>query len=104
MMEEHNLQEEQDKGIFCQGRHAEMLFVLYLNAQKDLNLGVMIKSRIALQEFQRVAIAFVDNTDFHTNGDKFKENKQRIMNMRAKLCKATGSKIQQDKMFFYCWQ
>ena len=53
---------------------------------------------------QRIAIAFVDGTDFYTSGEECKEKMQQIMDQHTKLYKTTGVKIQQDKINLFCWK
>ena len=62
----------------------------------------MLKNPITKQIIQRIAIAFIDDTDFYTNGLDYETKMQLIMDIYTKLYKATGGKIQQTKIMFYC--
>ena len=68
------------------------------------NLGAILKNPISKVIIQRIAIAFVDDTDFYTNGRNYEMKMQLIMDLYTKLYEATGGKIQQTKIMFYCWQ
>ena len=52
----------------------------------------------------RLAIAFVDDTDFYSNGPLAEHHVQLIMKSHCALCEATGGKLQQSKIVFYFWQ
>ena len=71
---------------------------------EEANLGVAMEMPLSFKRFVRCAIAFVDDTDFYTNGSEFMCKMQEIMNLYTKLYEATGGKIQQAKIFFYCWR
>ena len=70
--------------------------------QQQLGAKIMIPSKN--KEIQRVAIAFVDDTDFYSNGQKYNEDMQAIMKQYTELYEATGGKIQESKILYYCWQ
>jgi len=53
---------------------------------------------------QRITIAFVDDTDFYINGRNYEIKMQLIIDLYTKLYEATGGKIQQMKIMFYCWK
>ena len=86
-------------GAIC--RDTLCLIFKYLEEKK---LGAMIRNPVSKRIIQRIAIAFVDDTDFYTNGQDYEEKMQLIMDLYTKLYEATGGKIQQDKINFYCWQ
>ena len=69
---------------------------------ENKRLGAIFETPITRQILQRLAIAFVDNTDFYTNGIDFERKMQQIMDLYTKLYEATGRKIQQTKILFYC--
>ena len=60
---------------------------------EQLNLGIKIKRLLTDDEIQRLAIAFVDDVDFFTNGRFFITNMQLIMNYCTTLCKAIGERV-----------
>jgi len=70
---------------------------------EDLKLGAQIRIASEDRYIQRVAIAFVDDTDFYANGPQFQMNMQQIMTNYTKLYEATGGKIQESKVMCYCW-
>ena len=86
-------------GAIC--RDTSCLIFKYL---EDKNLGAMLKDPISKEIIQRIAIAFVDDTDFYTNGPNYEQKMQLIMDMYTQLYEATGGKIQQAKIMFYCWK
>ena len=71
---------------------------------EDKKLGIDIQHPISQKDFVRLAIAFVDDTDFCTNGSMFMEKMQRIIDEHTRLYEATGGKMQQSKILFYCWR
>ena len=64
----------------------------------------MIQYPISKETIQRIAIAFVDETNFYTNGLNFELKMQMIIDLYTKLYEVTGGKIQQTKIMFYCWK
>lgn len=50
------------------------------------------------------AIAFADDTDFHTNDSLFESKMKTVMNMHTANYKATRGKTQQTKILHYCWR
>ena len=52
---------------------------------------------------QRIAIVFVDDTDFCVSGEEYEENMQKIMDQCTKLYEVTGGEIKQGKTMFCCW-
>ena len=61
----------------------------------------MLRHPISSVIIQRIAIAFVDDTNFYTNGPNYEEKMQLIMNLYTKLYEVIGGKIQQKKIIFY---
>ena len=53
---------------------------------------------------QRIAIAFVDDTDFFSTGRNAKSQMQQIMDVYTHLYEATGGKLQKEKIFSYSWK
>ena len=53
----------------------------------------MVKIPISRQDLVRSAIAFVDDTDFYTNGRNFMEKMKEVMNTCTGLYEATGGEI-----------
>ena len=86
-------------GAIC--RDTSCIIFKYL---EDQNLGAIIEIVRTNRIIQRVAIAFVDDTDFYTNGNEVRTKMQRIMNIYTSLYEATGGKVQQVKIVLYCWQ
>jgi hypothetical protein len=86
-------------GAIC--RDTSCFIFKYLEEKK---LGAKLRAPISKEEFQRIAIAFVDDTDFYTNGVDFELKMQLIMEIYTRLYEATGGKIQQEKIMFYCWK
>jgi len=70
--------------------------------QKDL--GVKFRQLLSKKAIQRVAIEFVDDTDFYSNGDKGQTKMQRMINDYNKYYEITGGKISKDKSTYFCWQ
>ena len=62
-------------GAMCRGTSCLMFKKL-----EDQNLGVIVKTPISNKEVIRSAIAFVDDTDFYTNGRHFMDKMQELMN------------------------
>ena len=86
-------------GAIC--RDTSCFIFKYLEEKK---LGASIRAPISKEVFQRIAIAFVDDTDFYTNGIDFELKMQLIIEIYTRLYEATGGKIQQEKIMFYCWK
>ena len=62
----------------------------------------MLRNPISKEIIQQIAIAFVDDKDFYTNSLNYKLKMQMIMNIYTRLYEATGGKIQEYKVMFYC--
>ena len=86
-------------GAIC--RDTSCIIFKYL---EDLNLGVKVVTPLLKQLFIRLAIAFVDDTDFYTNDTDFNQKMQLLMNLYTRLYEATGGKIQESKILYYCWK
>ena len=86
-------------GAIC--RDISCLIFKYL---EQMNLGAILKHPIIKEIIQRIAIAFVDDTNFYTNGPNYELKMQIIMDLYTKLYEATRVKMQQSKIMFYCWQ
>ena len=61
-------------------------------------LGVKITSAARRKEFQRVVIAFVDDSDFIASGQDSEEQMNEIIATHVNLHEATSGKIQHDKV------
>jgi len=86
-------------GAIC--RDTSCLIFRYL---EKLKLGAQIKIQSENRMMQRVAIAFVDDTDFYVNGIDYESKMQAIMEIYTTLYEATGGQIQETKVIFYCWE
>ena len=53
---------------------------------------------------RRTQVAYVDDTDFFSNGENYEAMIQAIIDMYVKMYEATGARIQEEKVQFYCWQ
>ena len=60
---------------------------------ENKSLGVIVKFPISKGTFVRIAIAFIDDTDFYINDKEFNELMQKAIDIYTKLYKATGGKI-----------
>lgn len=49
-------------------------------------------------------IAYVDDADFYSNGKNCIEKIIEIIELYVMLYEATGAKIQEEKVKFYCWR
>ena len=66
--------------------------------------GVELILPLTLKRIRRTIIAYVDDTDFYTNGKDFIEKIKEIIDLYVRLYEATGAKIQKEKVKFYCWK
>ena len=64
-------------------------------------LRVIIIGLISRKGIQRVALAFVDNTNLYTNRIKCQERIQKAAEIYTKLFKATGGLISREKKYCY---
>ena len=78
-------------------RNKSYLVIKYVEKK---NLGATIKSSKDKQVY-RIAIAFVDDTTFSSNGKQCAFKMQYIINEYKKLYKATGRRIQEEKIFYF---
>ena len=85
-------------GAIC--RDTSCLIFRYLENKK---LGVVVTFPISRGSFIRIAIAFVDDTDFYTNDFRCIQIMQEAMNIYTRLYEATGGKVQQIKILYYSW-
>ena len=69
-----------------------------------MELGVSIESPLLKQILHRLAMAFVDDTDFYSSREHFREIMQVIIDLYTRLYEAMGRKIQQQKIMYYCWK
>jgi len=77
------------------------LIFRYLEA---LELGALINITSENRCIQHVTIMFVDDTDFYANEPQYQAKIQEIMTTYASLYEATGERIQESKVMFYCWE
>jgi len=84
-------------GAICK----DVLYIIFRKIEKE-GLGVVIHLPLSLEEYIRCAIAFVDDIDFYTNDKDFQEKIQLLMNIYTRLYEATGGKIQESKILYYC--
>jgi len=66
--------------------------------------GVKLILPITLKRIRRTVIAYVDDADFFANGKDCVAKIKEIINLYVRLYKATGAKIQEEKVKFYCWR
>ena len=59
---------------------------------------------LALKKIRRMQITYVDDTDFFSNGKYCIKQIQKIIDMYVRLYEATGAKVQEEKVKFYCWR
>ena len=71
---------------------------------EELNLGVNVLTPLHKKTFNRLAIVFVDDIDFYTNDKDFNRKTQTLMDIYTHLYEATGGKIQESKIKYYCWK
>ena len=83
-------------GAICQD--TSCLMFKYL---EQLNLGVKMQRVEVDKLLIRLAIAFVDDTNFYSNGPLAEHHMQLIMKLYCALHEATGGKLQQSKIVFY---
>ena len=62
------------------------------------SLGISLTSKHNKIEVQRNMIAFVDDSDFCSNGVECELKMQKIVNDYAKMYEATGGKVQKEKL------
>ena len=59
---------------------------------------------LSVKRVRSCQVAYVNDTDFYANGSKCIEIMQEILEMHIRLYEATGAKIQDEKVRFYCWR
>ena len=69
---------------------------------KNMKLGAHIESLITKQMLCRLAIALVNDADFYFSSERFRVIMQLIIGIHARLYEATGGKMQQQKIMYYC--
>jgi len=79
---------------------------LYYVIKKIENKEIEYKliALIEQKHINRTAAAFVNDTNFYSNGESVKENIQNIIQTYTRLCKATGGLVEVEKSFYYAWQ
>ena len=77
--------------------------IIFKKIEKE-GLGVIMRLPLSFEEFTRCVIAFVNDIDFYTNNKDFQEKMQLLMDMYTRLYEATGGKIQESKILYYCWK
>ena len=90
--------------IQCRGAKCQDASCFMFRHLEQLNLGVKITIVRIGKSIQRVVIAFVNDTNFCTNGPFSERKMHMIIKMHFALHEATGGKIQQSKIVFYFWQ
>ena len=86
-------------GAVC--RDTSCLIFKYL---ENMRRGVVLKTPMSNKYVFRMIIAFVDDTDFYTSGEKSEDEMQRIIKQHVDLCEATGGRMQEDKSQMFAWQ
>ena len=71
---------------------------------EKMKKGLSLMLLLAAKKVRRTQIACVDDTDFYANGLDCAQLMQEIIDKHVKLCEATGAKIQEEKVKFYCWK
>ena len=64
----------------------------------------MLTLPVTVKCIKRNQIAYVDDTNFYSNGNQCESLIQEIINKYVNLYEATGAKIQEEKVKFYCWK
>jgi len=59
---------------------------------------------ITLKRIRRMVIAYVDDVDFFANRKDCAVKIKEIIDLYVQLYEATGAKIQEEKVKFYCWR
>ena len=71
---------------------------------EQLKKGIEIILSITLKRIRRTVIAYVDDADFYSNGKNCIKKIIEIIELYVMLYEATGAKIQEEKVKFYCWR
>ena len=67
-------------------------------------IGIIINSKCKGNIEQRVIIAYADNADFCTSGENSDMKMQEIVSYYMKMHKATGGKVQKEKVSVNFWR
>ena len=86
-------------GAIC--RDQSCLMFLKLESREK---GAQIILPLTLKQVRRTEIECVDDADFYSNSIICNKKMQEIMNTCVNLREATGAKIQEEKVKFYCWK
>ena len=70
---------------------------------ENKKLGIQFINKLNGKSKQCVAVAFVDDTDFMTDGDNATEQMTEILNTYDKYYGATGGHVEVSKTTFYSW-
>jgi len=70
---------------------------------ENKRLGVVFENQATGERIQCVSVAFVDDTDFMTNGENSVEKITKIIQIYEKLHGATGGLIELTKTTYYAW-
>ena len=76
---------------------------LVFKCLERLKKGVELILAITLKRVRRTIIAYVDDADFYSNRKDCITKIQEIIALYVKLYEATGARIQEEKVMFYCW-
>ena len=66
------------------------IYCLIFKYLENMRRGLLVKKPIINEYIFRMIVAFVDDTDFYSSGEKSEEEMQRIMTQYTKLHEATG--------------
>ena len=67
-------------------------------------LGVLCINKISKEIIQCAAIAFVDDTDFMTDGEEAQSQMQEMLNICNRLHGDTSGQIEETKITYHSWQ
>jgi len=67
--------------------------LLDIKNMKNIKLGVAIKSPFTKEEVHQLAVAFVDDNDFTSEGEKVVEKMTEILHHYTRLCEATAGSV-----------
>ena len=71
---------------------------------EDQNLGAKYQMPITKQMIIKIAIGFVDDTDFYSNRVNVTEQIQEILNQYTIYHEVTSGKVSEVKTEYFCWQ
>ena len=86
-------------GAIC--RDISYLIFKYL---ENMRRGLVVRKPMSNEYIFRMIVAFIDDTDFYSSGEKSEEEMKRIMTQYTKFYEATGCKIQEDKTQVFTWK